>query len=375
MLTRGRTPRPRAVATLATGAVAALAIAACGSSAGSSGPAASRNPQTLLRQTFSSSHTVKSGVLGFSLVVTPRGSSVITTPLSLSLGGPFQSRGKGRTPESALTIAFSGLGKKASFGVRTTADAAYVALQGTNYRLPASDFAKLGSTLSGNQSESSAPGLSTFGIDPESWLRNPRIVGTQTVDGATTEHLHATVDVPAFVQSLDKVLAKESSTLRKTTGRATTISPATASKIAAAVRNPTVDLYTGRSDATLRRLVVSATVPVSGAISTRLGGLTSATFNLSFDYSQLNRPQTISAPGDVHSYAQLQTRLQSIGAALQSELGGGLSSGTTGSGTTGSGAGTTGASGKVSRYSSCISKAGGDVRKMRHCATLLQSGG
>ena len=338
MLTRGRRSASRVVTVLVLAGCAGLGVAGCGSS-GSSGHAASSNPQTLLRQTFSKSHTVKSGVLGFSLVITPRGSSIVSTPVSVSLGGPFQSRGKGKTPESAFTIAFAGLGKKGSFGVRTTASGAYVSLQGANYQLPAADFAKLQSTLSNGSSQGSAPGLSTFGIDPEDWGSDPRVVGTQTIDGAVTEHLHASVNVSAFVKSLNTVLAKEASRSKSTAAnRLITphISPAAARRITAAVRNPTVDVYTGKSDSTLRRLVVSATVPASGEVSTRLGGLTSASFTLTFDYSHLNQPQTIAAPSDVHSYAELQTKLQSIGATLESELGGSL--GTSGSGTTGSGA-------------------------------------
>jgi hypothetical protein len=356
-------------ALLATTA-AALPIAACGSSgsAGAGGAAASTNPQTLLQQTFASSHDVKSGVLHFSLVVTPTGSSEITTPLSLSLAGRFQSRGTGKVPESAFTIGFSGLGKQGSFGVTTTAAHAYITIEHASYRLPAADFTKLRSSLASSSSSGSAPGLSSLGIDPERWLSQPQIVGTQTIDGVVTEHLHAGVNVAAFVHSLNAVLAKERSTLGAATGASTHISALTARKIGAAIRNPTVDVWTGKSDTMLRRMVIAATVPVSGATSAELGGLRSAAFRMTIGYSQLGTPQAISAPSDVHSYAQLQTKLAAIGTGLQSELGG-----------VGSAAGTTGASRsssrRVSKYARCINSAHDDVTKMQKCASLLNSGG
>jgi hypothetical protein len=343
--------------------IAVLAVSGCGSS---SHPAASSNPQTLLHQTFASDHTVKSGVLDFSLVITPSGSAIVQTPITVSLTGPFQSRGAGRTPESAFTIGFSGLGKHGSFGVRTTASGAYVTLEGTSYALPASDVSKLKSSLSTGAGGKSAPGLSTLGIDPEGWLSDPRIVGTQTIDGAPTEHLHAAVDVPAFLKSLDRVLTRETSSLH-TTSRLDHIAPATARAIAADVRDPVVDVYTGKSDATLRRLVVSATVPVSGSISTRLGGLTQASFRLTLGYSQLNQPQTIAAPTDVHSAAQLQTALGSIVGRIETGLGDDTGA------TTSSAPG--GSATNVSKYSSCINGAHGDVLKMQRCAKLLQTGG
>ena len=76
------------------------ALAACGSS--SSG---SSNAESLLKQTFSGSHTVNSGVLTFSLSATPQGSSTIKGPITLSLDGPFQSRGHGKLPATARTQA------------------------------------------------------------------------------------------------------------------------------------------------------------------------------------------------------------------------------------------------------------------------------
>jgi hypothetical protein len=87
----------------------------------------------------------------------------------------------------------------------------------------------------------------------------------------------------------------------------------------------------------------------------------------------------VATPTGVHPYSEFTTKLQQIGAALQSALGG-AATGTTGS----AGTATTGASGTattgsgaagVSKYSQCIQQAGGDVTKMQKCATLLSGGG
>jgi hypothetical protein len=354
----------RAVSLIATGALA-VGVTACGSGgshhSGRSGPAASSNPTALLRQTFAATHSVKSGVLALSLEITPRGSSQLSTPISVSLGGPFQSA-SGRSAQSALTIAFSGLGKHSSLGVTTTTSGAYVTIQGTSYKLPDADFKKLQSSL-GAKGTGSEPGLSSFGIDPEDWLSHPRIIGTATVDGVVTEHLHADVDVRAFVLSLGKVLTKESSTLRSAAGGTgklpTHITSSQASKIAAAVRAPTVDIYTGKNDSTLRRLVIDATLPVHGTLSSELGGLSSASLRMTIDYSHLGQPQTISAPAHARSFSALQTRLEALGQGLTGATAGASS----------------GSSGQVSKYATCIQKANGQVAKMQGCAALLGSAG
>src|SRR5450755_3294652 len=153
---------------LSAAIVAVLALAACGSSSSSG----SGNAPSLLKETFSSGHSVKSGVLGFVLTVKPTGSSMLTTPITLSLGGPFQSRGSGKLPQSDFTIGIAALGRHGSLGVISTGTAGYVNLQGTNYQLPQADFQKLQQSFSSAQSSGGAQdaGLAQLGINPEHWL-------------------------------------------------------------------------------------------------------------------------------------------------------------------------------------------------------------
>jgi hypothetical protein len=355
--------------------VAVLALVACGSSSSSS----SASAPSLLKQTFSSGHSVKSGVLGFTLTLKPTGSSTLSTPITLSLGGPFQSRGSGKLPQSDFTIGISALGRHGSLGVISTGTAGYVSLQGTNYQLPQADFQKLQQSFSSAQSSggSQDAGLAQLGIDPEHWLTHPVVVGTETVNGASTTHIRAGVDVTALISDLNSFLAKTAkSTNAASSGVPTQIPPATQQKIAAAVQNATVDVWTGKNDSTLRKLTLSLTVPVTGQISTSLGGMTSAGIVLTIQYAKLNQPQSVATPTEVHPYSEFTAKLQTIGQQLTSALGGSLGSGATSSA---SGTATVPSSGSgsaagVSKYSACIQKANGDVTKMQKCASLLNGG-
>ena len=357
--------------------VAVLVLAACGSSSSSGG--SSGSAQSLLKQTFSSGHSVKSGVLGFALVLKPTGSSTLTTPITLSLGGPFQSRGSGKLPQSDFTIGVSALGRHGSVGVISTGSAGYVNLQGTNYQLPQSDFQKLEQSFTSAQSggSSHSSGLAQLGIDPQHWLTNPSVVGTETVNGDSTTHIRAGVDVNALIGDLNTFLAKTAkSTNAGSSGVPTQIPQATQQKIAAAVKNATVDVWTGKSDTILRKLALNLSVPVTGKVSTELGGMTAAAIGLTIQYSKLNQPQSIATPTGVHPYSEFTAKLQSIGQALTGALGGSLGSGST---STGSGTATapstgSGSAAGVSKYSSCIQKANGDVTKMQKCASLLNGG-
>ena len=152
--------------------------------------------------------------------------------------------------------------------------------------------------------------------------------------------------------------------------------PSAQQKIAKEIKNPTVDIWTGNSDKTLRKLSLNLNVPVSGQGSTELGGLTSAGIGLTLQYSNLNQTQTISAPTNVQPYTEFATKLQGVLQQVQGSFGWRLGAQTS----TGSGTATTGGSGtpnanNVNKYTKCIQKAAGDVTKMQKCASLLQGSG
>jgi hypothetical protein len=337
-------------------------VAACGSSSSSSGSAAA---EALLVKTFSGSHTVKSGVLDFSLALSSSGSSSETGPISLSLSGPFESSGAGKLPESDLNIGLNALGHHGQLGIISTGGSGYVTLDGNAYRLPASDVQKIASSFS--SAGSGGGTLAKLGIDPLHWVTNPVIVGTETIGGAQTTHIWAGIDVAALLGDLNTFLGKASSSTKVIPG---TISAAKRQKIAGEIKSPTVDVWTGSADNTLRKLSLGLGFPVSSEISTLLGGTTSAAFGMTLQYSDLNQLQTISAPANPQSFSAFETKLRGI----VQQLGAGQLLGSLGAST--GGTSTTSASGSASaKYSQCIQRAGDDVGKMQKCASLINSGG
>ena len=353
----------RFAAALVAVAVAA-AVAACG---GSSPASSSADAQQLLKQTFSGNHTVKSGVLTVDLTVTPSGSSAFSGPISLAVGGPFQSRGSGNLPESNFTIGLNALGRHGTLGLISTGTNGYVTLDGVAYQLPASAFSKLSSSFS-SAGTSGGGGLAKLGIDPLHWVTDPAVVGSENVGGASTTHIRAKVNVSALLADLNTFLHKASSTGASAKIPAS-ISAAARSKIAAEVKHPTVDIWTGTGDHTLRRLSLNLGVPVTGQASAELGGMTSAGLGLSLGYAHLNQPQTISAPTNVKPFSQFESKLQGIVQQVEGATGGSVGSGSTGS------AGAAGSAAGVTKYTKCIQDAGSDVTKMQKCAGLLNSGG
>jgi hypothetical protein len=359
--------------------LAGLAVAACGSA--SSGSA---NPNTLLSETFSGTHKVTSGDLNLTLTIDPSGSSTLSGPITLSFGGPFQTRGAGKLPESNFTVSASALGRNVSLGILSTGTAGYVTLQGTSYQLPQATFQKLESSFaqiaSSSGTSSNSNTLTKLGIHPLRWLTNPTVVGTENIGGAQTTHIHAGVNVNAMLTDLNTVLEKASSLgVSGASALKSGIPPADRSKIAAAIKNPSVDVWSGTSDKTLRRLQITLTVPVTGKTSSQLGGVTSADIGLSMQYSDLNQPQTIKAPTTLRPYSEFQSKVSAFVQGLQGAaagvLGGSSGSSSGGAGSSGGTSTNRSSSSNVAKYSQCIAAAGTDVSKMQKCASLLGSGG
>jgi len=356
--------------------LASLVLAACGSASDSS----SGSPSTLLNQTFTGTHKVTSGVLNLTLTIDPSGSSTLNGPITLSFGGPFQTRGAGKLPESNFTVSVSALGRQAALGILSTGTSGYVTLQGSSYQMPQATFQKLESSFaqlaSGAGTSQGSGTLAKLGIRPLQWLTHPTTVGTEKVGGAQTTHIHAGINVPVLLGDLNTFLEKASSAsnVSGASQLKSGLSPATRQKIAAAIRNPSFDVWTGTSDKTIRRLTIALTLPITGSLSTQLGGVKSADIGLTMQYSDLNKPQSISAPTTVRPYSEFQSKVSSFVQGLQ-----GAAAGVLGSGSSSASGGTTpggsGSSSNVTKYSQCIQQSGGDVAKMQKCAALLGSSG
>jgi hypothetical protein len=348
--------------------LASLVIAACGTAGG-----ASDNAGSLLNQTFSGTHKVQSGSMSVVLTAQPSGSSSLKGAITFGLGGPFESRGKGKLPKSNFTITLGANGKSVSLGMLSTGTAGYVTLQRTSYRLPQATFQKLESSFAqagaGPGGGSGSSGLGRLGIHPLTWLHDPVVVGNDNVAGASTTHIRAAVDVTAFVSDASKFVQNASSLGVSGANRFPGGLPAnTRSQLVNAIRNPTVDVWTGTSDKTLRRLQIGLTVPVSGKLSSAAGGLSSAGIGFTLQYVNLNQPQTITAPATVRPFSEFSAKVRGFLQGIQGGLGQsrGTSSAAAGSGSS--------SASSVQNYSKCIQAAGNDVTKMQRCASLLRSG-
>jgi ribosomal protein L12E/L44/L45/RPP1/RPP2 len=313
----------------------------------------------LLTQTFTGSHKIDSGKVNLQLNVDAQGDSSLKGPIKVSLTGPFATAGAGELPRFDLALDAHAADQGITAGLTSTSDRLFVKLGGTAYEVPATLLSQLKQSYKQqSQQKSGSNGLSSLGIHPMNWLKDPTVVGTESVGGVDTEHVSAQLDVNALLDDVDGLLAKFHDKIPAGAAGAGQIPdklPAdTRQKIVSAVKSAKVDVWTGKDDKTLRKLALALSIePTSGSLK-------SATVDLSVEIDDLNAPQTIEAPSDVHPLTELLGQVQGL-----------LGSSGLGGSSFGGGSSGAGSSKQVDKYAQCLQNAGGDATKIQKCASLL----
>jgi hypothetical protein len=353
--------RPRLLL-LALAALLAVVVAGCGGSDGSSA-SEDTSVDELLKQTFTGKKKVDSGKLDLSLKIDVQGgSSQVQGPISLSLSGPFETQGKGKLPKFDIDAAFEGSGQSLKAGVTSTGDKAFVNFQGTEYAVSDQVFEQFKAGYEQAQKQSADKGnqqsLATLGIDPRRWLTDAKNAGEAKVGDTDTIKITGGVDVDKLLDDVNTALEKARNLgVQGSESLPEKLTDKQKQEAADAIKDLSVEIYTGKDDTTLRRMVVNMGVDAKDSG----GGATTGTLTLDFSLLDLNEDQTIEAPSGAKPFDELLGQLGGLG------LGG---AGSSGSGSSGSGSG--GASAEdLKKYSDCVTAAGSDTAKAQKCADLL----
>jgi hypothetical protein len=326
-LTRIRT----AVAVLAIALPIIAIVAGCGGGSDSN----NEDPQQVLDQTFNNPTKITSGKLDLSIDGSAEGQQ--SGNFSATISGPFQTDPNDKTslPQLDLTANVSGSqgGPSISFdgALIATKDNAYVEYQNQAYEVGTAAFQQFAQAYAKaakqNQANGSSSGFSQFGIDPKTWLTNVSNEGTTDVNGTSTIHIHGDADIGKIVTDLQKVS-------KQTSGSTQQISPDQLKQLTDAVQTASVDVYSSEDDHLLTKLALSLSIaPPSSAGAT----VSKLDVNFSLTLSDVNQPQTITAPSNPKPIAELLGQLGIPGLGLPggtggfSIPGGGSSSGGSGS--------------------------------------------
>lgn len=346
------------IALFLTLALLTIGLVACGGD-----DAASEDPNALLEETFSGEKQVDSGNIDLKLVLNAQGGE-LEGPVNVRLSGPFQTEGEGKLPQFDFDLSFEGAGQSFAAGAISTGDAGFVTFQGTDYAVSDEIFQQFKQGFEQAQTEGEGdkgPSLADFGIDPRNWLTDAKNEGEAKVGDDDAIKITGGVDVEKLLDDIDKALPK----IREQTGGAGDIpeklSPEERKAVTDAVQDVSVEIYTGKDDKILRRILLNMTItPPADA-----EGVDVESADITFDLSitGVNSDQEINAPEDAKPLDELLGQLGGLGLG---GLGGGGADPGADPGASG------GASSEaLEEYSNCIREAGSDAQKAQECAELL----
>ena len=327
--------------TLLVACVLALPIPAAIAGCGGGSDSSSEDPQTVLDETFNNDTKVSSGDLNLSVSVNAEGSQ--GGQFQASLTGPFQGDPNNPTALPQLdwkgSVSGSGAGQNVDYsaGLTITGDNAYVTWKDQPYEVGTKEFAQIKSQVEQQAGSSSASptsfaegckqaieqaggDASACDIDFESWITNLTNEGDADVGGTNTTHISGDADVSKILSDIGNIASSIPSASQSG------FDPSQLSLASGAIKDASIDVYSGADDHVLRKLDANLTVDPSalGAPSDQIGQIT---VSFSVEIDGLNEDQTISAPANAKPIADL---LQSSGldlGALGGSLGGASSSG------------------------------------------------
>jgi hypothetical protein len=342
-------------------AALALVVAACGG--GGDEASSDTDVGTLLSDTFKGGQKIDSGKLDLSLVIDAKNTEGLSGPVTVKIGGPFQTEGEKKLPKFKIDFAFEGAGQSIKAGLTSTGAKGFVGFQGTEYAVSNQIFRQFKAGYEQAQEKGNAKNqsLASLGLHPRQWLTNAKNEGDAKVGDDDVIKITGGVDVNKLLDDVNQALSKARNLgLQGTQSLPTQLTAAQRKQVTDAVKNPKVEIYTGKDDKILRRMVVSLGIVAPKDSSSPNG---SANFKLDFSITDLNEDQEISEPSGAKPFEDLTAKLGNLGL-------GGLGS-SSGSGS-GSGSGSAG-NANLEKYSKCVSDAGSDTTKARKCADLLTS--
>src|SRR5215207_4197247 len=333
----------------------ALAVTACGGDDDEA--SSSTDVNELLTQTFTGSKKVESGNLHLALKIEAQGGeSQVDGPVSITLAGPFQAQGEGQIPKFKLEAAFEGAGQSIKAGATSTGEKGYVSFQGTDYVVEDQVFEqfKAGFEQAQKQGSDQNQSFASLGMDPRKWLTDPKNEGDAKVGDDDTIKITGGIDVGALLDDVNNALEQASSLGLGGAGQVPErITEQQKRQVTEAVKDPRVEIYTGKEDTILRRMVVDLGIDDKSSS-------TSGTLAFDVSITDLNEDQDIAEPADAKPFADLLGQFGGLG------LGG-----SGGAGSSGSASGGGGSSEDLEKFSKCIEQAGEDVEKARKCSELL----
>jgi hypothetical protein len=294
---------------IAITAAAALALAGCGG-----GP----DPDQILDEAFGQPIGTAEVTLGAELQL--EGLSELTEPIQLQVEGPYRSGADDELPAFDFDVSLGGAGLPVpaqGLGLISTGDNLFLQIGDTAYEAGEDTVAKELKAGAG-QDEG---GLGALGVEPRTWVEDPKVEGDEEVAGVQTTHLTGTISVAAMLQDLNDAAGQAASVGEQQAPPELTDEQL--AQIEEIVQDPVFDLYVGKDDGKIRRLTAAVDFQVPEEDRAGVGGLSSGAVSFELEFANVGQEVQIEPPKDAQPLEDLAAQAQALGGGLVPGQGGG----------------------------------------------------
>jgi hypothetical protein len=315
----------------------AALLAACGDAEDPPDGAAA----STLSQTVAATSKLDNARLAVSFRLEPDGPLALGGPIVVRASGPFAApAGAGELARFDLKVsgALGSLPLRA--GAISTGRRAYLRIADRAYRVD-------DELVDALRSESLGAGrrFAPLGLNPATWIANPRAQGAATLDGVATERIVGEIDMKAVLADIARLL--------KGAGADEFLTVRTRDQIADAVKSSRVELWTGIDDRILRQIAIAVDFTLEDKKAGRSIGLEGGKIDLRLRLSDVNTTRAdVKAPKGARPLSELATA-----GGLDALLGGLKGSAGLGDG--------------GEAVLKCLESAGGDSSAVARCASKL----
>jgi hypothetical protein len=233
---------------------------------------------------------IHSADLGLRLVLAPRAGAP-NGQVGFELRGPVDLRAGG-LPVARLAYTQIAGARQGGATVVSTGRKAFVEVGGSAYRLPRAQADSLAASAGQVRRNVQLP----LGR----WVRDPKVSDGGEVGGTRTDHVSAGLDAVAALRDIFSAAASAGAQVPDLGGTR-------ADELRKAIKQSSIDLWSGRDDHLLRRLRLRIGFEVAppAPLRARLGSLTGGTLAFDVDLANVNRPVQVAAPANPRPASKL----------------------------------------------------------------------
>lgn len=300
-----------------------VGIAGCGDAGGSASPSSGERhaaAEKVVEQAVGVNPQARSGRIDATIVVHVKGVPRFEGPIELTASGVYDLPDGASVPDLDLDVSVALRGGVLGGSLVVKDEVGYIKLGNAGYKLPAAISRALVAPANDAKNGLTKTGA-MFYINPQDWQKGAQLVGEESVAGETTQKITAGIRTDRAFLDLDRLLRFLALIhVPEAVGLPTKLGPQVRSALVRSVTLAKGAVWIGKDDHVLRKARLVGKGVVAKRDRKLLYGATGASIDATLRIFDVGAPQTISAPTQLDSYANLQISLNALAESVRKDV-------------------------------------------------------